>query len=347
MRVHTPVQSRAGIANREANGVRVDIPAQAERETLRLPVLNARDILVPFDFSDASFALLRRLAAVAEQTKATLHIVHVSDPESSGLAGDFDGEFSRCAALGASAEPLLRYWAGKIMGDRVPFSTWVQAGAPADEITVMARALSVDLIVMTTHGYGRLNDVFLRSTTERVTRQAPCPVLTIPESELGRIGPELDGFPTSNWKRILVRLELSQAGRAGLQYAAAIALRNRAALRFLNVLPVDRTANAHPSEVQREGQERLLRWVRSHLSAPLEFESAVWMGESPLCAVLLEAKRFRADLIVLPTRRYDWAKRLRIGSVTDGILRHAPCAVLSIHEDLCRRMATVEGKEQA
>jgi len=194
----------------------------------------------------------------------------------------------------------------------------------------------VDLIVMIAHGYAGLNRVFLRSTAERVTRHAPCPVLTIPESKLGGFGNQCDGFPPSTWKRILVPVECSSAARAGLKYAAGLTLRNQATLRLLNIVAVDSHGLIGARDFRREGQERLSEWVRSELPVPLEFESAIWAGESSLYAVLLEAKRFHADLIVLPTRRYDWAKRLRIGCITDRILRHAPCPVLSIHEDLDR-----------
>lgn len=333
MILSSPVQIRPEFEIPGVDPIFVGAEDGARAECFKFPALKLRNILVPFDFSDASFLLLRHLTPIAEKAGAALHLLHVTSPEQAGEeAGDHEG----CpAVLRDNAEPLLRFWANDIVRDRVSCSTWVQVGSPVDSIVVMAKTLCVDLIVMVTHGYGGLKHAYLRSTAERVTRHAPCPVLTIPQSELTRFGNGRDAFPHS-CKRILMPVEFSAAARAGLKYAAAIALENEAALRLLNVVAVNRHELASQRDFRWEAEERLGAWVRSVLPVHVEFESSIWSGESSLYAVLLEAKRFDAELIVLPTRRYDWAKRLRIGCVTDGILRHAPCPVLSIHEDLDR-----------
>jgi nucleotide-binding universal stress UspA family protein len=42
-----------------------------------------------------------------------------------------------------------------------------------------AKALKMDLIIIATHGHTGLAHVLLGSTTERVVRHAPCPVLVV------------------------------------------------------------------------------------------------------------------------------------------------------------------------
>lgn len=49
--------------------------------------------------------------------------------------------------------------------------------------TEAARTLKVDLIVISTHGYTGVNRALLGSVTERVVREAPCPVLVVREHE--------------------------------------------------------------------------------------------------------------------------------------------------------------------
>jgi nucleotide-binding universal stress UspA family protein len=56
----------------------------------------------------------------------------------------------------------------------------VELGRPEKTIVERAKAEAVDLIIMATHGRGGLSRVFLGSVTERVVRNAPCPVLVIP-----------------------------------------------------------------------------------------------------------------------------------------------------------------------
>jgi nucleotide-binding universal stress UspA family protein len=78
---------------------------------------------------------------------------------------------------------------------------------------------------------------------------------------------------------------------------------------------------------------RLAAWAEEILGDWIGCETAVWPGGHSLFAILSEAMRSEADLIVLPTRTQSWARRLRAGSVTDGVLRQAPCPVLSINEN--------------
>ncbi len=55
-----------------------------------------------------------------------------------------------------------------------------RAGNPVDEIVAVAEAWAADLIVMVTGGHNGVLDALRGSTTERVVRQAGCPVLTVP-----------------------------------------------------------------------------------------------------------------------------------------------------------------------
>ena len=52
-------------------------------------------------------------------------------------------------------------------------------GQPHDEILGYAKTHDIDLIVMGTHGYGRIEHLVLGSVAERVVRAAPCPVMTV------------------------------------------------------------------------------------------------------------------------------------------------------------------------
>jgi nucleotide-binding universal stress UspA family protein len=55
----------------------------------------------------------------------------------------------------------------------------VRFGRSFHEITEAARNRKADLIIISTHGYTGLKHAVLGSTTERVVRYAPCPVLVV------------------------------------------------------------------------------------------------------------------------------------------------------------------------
>ena len=54
-----------------------------------------------------------------------------------------------------------------------------RTGLPSEEIAAEAKAWRADLVILGTHGQGRIARLLLGSTADAVIRQAPCPVITI------------------------------------------------------------------------------------------------------------------------------------------------------------------------
>ena len=59
----------------------------------------------------------------------------------------------------------------------------LEAETPAAEIAKFAKDENIDLIVRGTHGRGFVAHVVLGSVAEKVVRTAPCPVLTVRNSQ--------------------------------------------------------------------------------------------------------------------------------------------------------------------
>lgn len=111
-----------------------------------------RRVLIPCGTADDAsrgLAAARRFLALAQvdETTARLELVHVGEDD---------------AALASSGSPVLRV-----------------RGAIEEAIVAMARDHDACLIVMPTHGHDGVGDVLRGSHTERVIRDAPCPVLAI------------------------------------------------------------------------------------------------------------------------------------------------------------------------
>ncbi len=300
-----------------------------------LPSLAVGCILVPFDFSDVSAALVRRLVPLAERTGAVLHLLHVVENADTWQPGSRASARRHEDPVVSVSKTMLDFWARRTVQNRVPVHTSLRIGRPAELIASRAASLKADLIVVATRGHRRVKQVFLGGTTEEVVRQAPCPVLAIPERALHTLGPECDGYPPSSWKRILMPVEYSAASRRALRHAAAIAIENRAQVHFIHVTSGQASSSADIDDANRksvsEEKNRLRQWLKAELRWPLDSLASVWTQTPPLYAILTEAKVFDADLIVLPVRSSGWAKRLRQGRLTDGILRHAPCPVLCLN----------------
>ena len=64
--------------------------------------------------------------------------------------------------------------------DPASVGTHIVVGQPDTEVVRFAQEHAADLIVMGTHGYGAVKRLLLGSVTDRVVRQAHCPVLVVP-----------------------------------------------------------------------------------------------------------------------------------------------------------------------
>ncbi|HYG23485.1 MAG TPA: universal stress protein [Verrucomicrobiae bacterium] len=290
-----------------------------KRNVSNVSALQPQNMLVPFDFTETSIDLLRHAAAMAASLGATLHVLHVTDTS--------EPADEKAAAFHAGAEPLLRHWTKTIAGDRAEVVPWVRSGSSAREIVAMARSLDIDLVLMASSCYGGLKHVLERSTADRVSRLSPCPVLTIPERVLPLQWS--NHAPFTSCERVLLPIDTARPGRRALAHAAGIAQGSGATITLLNV-------GAHgnetfESEASKSGLD-LARKVSSQFSVAVAFQAVRWHGTSPVYPILLEAKRSQADLIVLPVLRGDSFRRLRLASVADNILRHAPCPVLGVND---------------
>lgn len=299
-----------------------------------LSKLRLHTIVAPFDFSDVSAALLRRLIALAEASNATVHVVHVVEPSSGGFANGDTPIYP--GARAAAARMQIEQWVTRTFSSPVSITTTVRVGRAADEIVAHAQVLCADLVVMSAHVGSGSKNVLLRTTTERVVRQSPCPVLVVARDQVEHFLSEPEPFPLRTWMRILLPVDLSSDVRDALAYAASIARENGAKLHLLHCVSGDKTES--DDTVSRE-EERLGAWLDSELRWPVEYEATIWSNVPLLNAILHEVKLSRIDLIVLPARDCAWFRRHRLWSITDGILRHAPCPVLSANS----RVQTVGG----
>lgn len=285
-----------------------------------------RTVVAPFDFSNVSSALLGRLIALAETSDMTVHVLHVVEPSVEVVANGITPIYP--GARAAAARMQIEQWVAQTFPGQVSITTTVRVGRAADEIVAHAQVLSADLIVMSAHvGSGRKN-VLLRTTTERVVRQSPCPVLVVARDQVQKFHCALERFPLRSWKRILLPLELSDNDREALAYAAAIARENGAKLHILHCVNRYKT---EPNENVPYVEDRVATWLDSELGWPVEYEATVWSNVPLMNAILQEVKLSNIDLIVLPARDCAWFRRHRLWSITDGILRHAPCPVLSVN----------------
>ena len=164
-------------------------------------------ILVPTDFSETSAAAVNYGVAFARAFGARLSVVHVA------IHQEFEGivESQRVVdeALGTMA-PLLpavdveatvqnaaREMLGRVLTPQQAQGLTVDyllldGGSRAAHSMIIdyARSEEVDLIIMGTHGRGRMAHILMGGVAENVVRKAPCPVLTVRHPEHDFVVPD-------------------------------------------------------------------------------------------------------------------------------------------------------------
>jgi nucleotide-binding universal stress UspA family protein len=144
-----------------------------------------RKILVPLDFSPPSDQALAYARALAADSGASLHVLHVVEDRL--LSGPWPnevylGELPKLrATLIGDAEERLRECAKLVEAEGVQVTCEVAIGGPTHTIVDAAATSDIDLIVMGTHGRTGLTHLLIGSVAERVIRHAPCPVLVVRE----------------------------------------------------------------------------------------------------------------------------------------------------------------------
>lgn len=138
-------------------------------------------LLVPTDFSENARQALSMAAEIARPAKAVLHIVHIVEPVV------YPADWSYAQVGFADIEQELFDNATKELGvlkasleaDGLTVVTSVLRGRASDEICGYARTNGISIIAIGTHGRSGLEHFLFGSTTERVLRKAPCPVLSV------------------------------------------------------------------------------------------------------------------------------------------------------------------------
>lgn len=150
-----------------------------------MPLFKIQKILMPLDFSDCSKKALQYAVPFAKHFGARLVLLHVLpvDYATGWELGTIDCEALFEGDLKTYAQDRLMTLAKEAVPAEVPVEIEVRRGVPSIEIMAVAKEMTVDLVLMSTHGHtGRIH-AFIGSVASDVTRLASCPVLVVRQNE--------------------------------------------------------------------------------------------------------------------------------------------------------------------
>jgi len=144
-------------------------------------VIKLRKVLVPTDFSESARHALTYGTSFAREYHAALVILHVVENLTVGYASDlFPVPMAEVfQEISGYARTELARLGEDARQKGLSVEEIVVQGKPSAEIIRFAAENEVDMIVLGAHGKGMLDQALFGSTTERVVRRSPCPVLTV------------------------------------------------------------------------------------------------------------------------------------------------------------------------
>lgn len=139
------------------------------------------------------------------------------------------------------------------------------------------------------------------------------------------------------FKRILAPVDFDESSLSALELAGKIAAQNQGEVVVVHIVPVDMDVTGMPQYAdlikRQEGidRDRLVAITKQRL-ADVKWDVVDEMGD-PAEVIDLVAKRVSADLIVMVTHGRRGLARLIEGSISERVMRRAPCPVLAIRHD--------------
>lgn len=287
-----------------------------------------RTMVVPLDGSQTAEAALPVAAGLARRLHARLLAVHALDFTNTEYAHcddapDWWGEnvMDRAARyLEVTAAISRKKW-------QVELETRLIESDPLSALLRSPVSKKADLIVMTTHGRGPVERVWLGSVADQLIREAGRPILLIPP------GARTEPHDDTPFSHIMVPLDGSATAEHVVPLAAAIATADGARLTLVRVAtPALVNAIAHPhvgSGDDDEAYRYLMRRSGAFRLLSRDLQCVALAGDRPTATQILNyAATHDVDMIAMSTHGYGGLRRLVLGSIADKIIRASPVPVL-------------------
>jgi nucleotide-binding universal stress UspA family protein len=288
-------------------------------------------VICPVDFSEISVRAYRHALSLAEYYQARLVVLHIVEewrhPSGSfaATAADLNAFYD---ALDETGWERLRAFVKKHTHDESEPELAVERGTAPDQILSFAGTRKADVIVMGTHGKRGFDRLVLGSTTDRVMRTAPCPVMVVPPQDSMAAGD--DAHSIRRLRRILFCADFSESSAAALGYAISAADEYDSELTLLHVVEhgllrdnvEDATARA------MEQLNHLLPVGPEHKARKVK--TLVRVGK-PYHELIQYALEERPDLVAMGVRGRGTLDVAVFGSTTYRVMQLGPCPVLVVN----------------
>ena len=299
-----------------------------------------RTLMVALDGSEFSEGALEPATDLARRSGARVHLVSVHE-RGPGWASDFwptpEMDRWREEYLAKVAEAVASE-AGVEVTTALP-----KAGDVPEALLAQAEEAGADLLVLSSHGRGRISRSWLGNVAASVLHDARIPLLVVrPPEDAGE-----EAVRPSPWRepgKILVALDGTPESEAVMEPVLRMAGVYGASLHLVRVAPFPRAYSSpyipHAIQINKDVVNAEEKEARAYLEdvrerrVPdgVEAELAVVVTAQPARGILAEAAESDAEVLALATH-HGALRRFALGSTADKVVRSSAKPVLVVRPD--------------
>lgn len=295
-------------------------------------------VLCAVDHSDFSRHGAESLAALATRPPDEVTLLHVVDPVAlKPPRGGTSAQRARWrAALDREGRTLLQRLAQTAstalhQAATAPHTTVRTALARGEVVPTILRQADrrrANLVMVNSRGLSDVPGFLLGSVARKVAMLATQPVLVLkrPLSQLARVVLAVDGSKQAQRAADFLRSCLLPESARLTVLTVVDSLLTEVAARVLS--PTERETLMAPA--RNRAATLTLRVRDAFLKDGFAVTTDVLEGH-PAQTIVDYADRSKADLVVVGSRGVAGTERLLLGSVSETVLKYAPCAVLIVH----------------
>ncbi len=270
-----------------------------------------KKILVPTDFSEQATIALRAATNIARKSGAEIILLHIIDLPQETMDMIKPGyDLPEIMFFKEHAEAKLTQTSLSEELNGLNVSQILKLGRTFNEVTDVAKANNIDLIVMGSHGASGFKELFIGSNTEKVIRTSEIPVLAIKGTET-----------EVSFNKVVFANDFTEETAEGFQKIIDFLKVNGAQPHFLMV---NTPNNFKPTHIAQQLAHDFLKQYNLD-----DYEFSIYNDLDIEKGILNFAERVDADLIAMGTHGRKGFARLLNGSISEDLMNHSPRSIIT------------------
>lgn len=264
-----------------------------------------KNILIPTDYSEASFNALETAIVIAKRNNASLQLLHIDE---AAFTLEETYTIKNASQIGHAIADNIKQRHG------IHTTVLFKEGYIGPTIVKFALEIKPDLIVMGAYGASGHRDLFIGSNSYYTIKHASCPVLIVPE-----------GKRWHDFNKVLFPLRPTLGAFKKYQFITDLVIQIDPDCNFdLFGVSIDRKEH-DVKQVTEIANELKGTWKNG-----VQYEVNYGYGKNIAEEVLDKADKSKADLIVVSSTVDVANKQFFIGPFSQRIINHARMPVLCV-----------------